>query len=189
MGVDLVALYKGVLEALDEAAVPAELREAAFIKGLELRASRPGPAGAGKAPPATDSEAERRDPLEQIAARFELDVEAVREVFHEDGDNLGIGVAPSRLLRGQAAATKQIALLLAAGRQAGGYDDGYTRVSVVREVCRDFGRLDSSNFSATITEMSEEFTFKGRGQDRQVHVTRPGWAKARGLITSLVDGG
>ncbi|MDQ4125686.1 MAG: hypothetical protein M3134_08815 [Actinomycetota bacterium] len=199
MEAGLAQLYRRVLDALDQAEVPRELREVGFASGLNLVASEvprpttPEQGGASIARESVVANSVRTetefDALERIAGRLGLDVEEVGEIFHDDEGNLGIGVAPARLRRGQAAATKQIALLLAAGRQAGGYDDAYTRVSLIREMCRDFGRLDSSNFSSTITEMSEEFTFKGRGQDRQVHVTRPGWVKARDLITSLVREG
>jgi hypothetical protein len=191
--VGLKEMFAEVLEALEEAQVPDALREAAFMAGVRVLSAAPQlsddttDSGALRRPRAAVSIAGK--PIEAIAAKLGLELEAVAEVFHDDGGKLGIGVAPAKLAKGHAAATKQIALLLASGRQAGGYDDAYTRVSEIREMCRDFGRLDPGNFSTTVTEMTQDFTFKGKGQTRQVHVTKPGWANARDLVMSLTSGG
>lgn len=189
---ELAEMYSKVLAAMRAAEVPEDLREAGFVTGLEIVArdtnERDVQAGSSRVQPSQRNGVDNEDPVDRIASRFGVDPEVVSEVFHDDDGQLGIGVAPSRLAKGAASGTKQIALLLAAGRQAGGYDDAYTPVSLIRERCRDFARLDSGNFSTTITEMKDEFTFKGKGQARMVHVTRPGWAKAKALILELTNG-
>lgn len=189
---ELAERFKRVLMALDEAEVPTDLREPAFVKGmdaLEGAVASPKQTGDQTSKAVTAATSDLEDAVERIAVKMGIDSELAHEVFHDDEGRLGIGIAPSRLAKSHASATKQLALLLAAGRQAGGYDDGYTPVAEIREMCRDFSRLDSGNFSSTITEMDEEFTFKGKGPGRQVHVTKPGWGKARDLVISLTNGG
>jgi hypothetical protein len=125
--------------------------------------------------------------LRGIADRLRLDLETVSDVYHLDGDELGIGIAPSRLDPRKAVGTKQIALLVAAGRQAGSWEE-WTPVRVIRETARDFGRFDSSNFATTIKDMGDVLNIRGRGRQVEVRVTRPGYERAAHLIGELVAG-
>jgi hypothetical protein len=164
---------------VDDIGLPDELRAVGFGKAIDLVAR-------AKAPPGDASYVETSDELGSIALKLGLPEESVHGIYHRDGDALGIGVAPVMLEKSPARATKQLALLLAAGRQAGGYDEGWTTVGRIRDVCREFGRLDAPNFAGSITEMTDVFTFRGKGTKREVHLTQPGWERARDLIRSLI---
>jgi hypothetical protein len=179
------------LGVLKECHVPEDLRGVAFGRVFDALivkesgsdiASKP----AGPAPPPTN---ETDGALERFSSRIKASLPSVQKVFYEDDGSLVLGIASSRLEKSVAAATKQIALLVAVARQAIGTDDGWTSVDVIREICRDFKKLDANNFAATITEMDDVFIFRGKGKQRAVRVAEPGWTKAGQTVESLGGGG
>jgi hypothetical protein len=182
-------LMKDAVKAIEEANVPDDLRVTAFeksfdallgateAKGVPAELEEPAPPARRTAPTAGPS-------LASIASRLGVDGELVDEIFYEDGDFLALALAPSRFDPRKAAATQQIALLLAAGRQAGGWEE-WTAVGVIREVCRDYGRFDVANFATTIKRMGDVFNFRGRARQLEVRVTRPGYEQAADLVRAL----
>ncbi len=182
-------ILKSAIKAVAEAEVPDDLREVAFAKAIDLLA---GPdsgsitaagtrASAGPAPTTAEIAG---SPMDQIAARLGMSSEAVREVFSEDDGLIDIAVSPRKLDSAKKEASKQIALLLASGRQAAGVED-WTGFDVIRGKCEEFRKLDSSNFAKAVTEMDDEFSFQGSGKNRSVKVSRQGWLKAADLVKQL----
>lgn len=169
-------------EALDEAGLREELHVAGFEKAVDLIAYQrvsvppgsPKPEGGEAIPP----DATATPSLAAIATRLGISLEAVTDIYFEDGQELGIGLSTSQLDRAKATATKQLALLLAAGRQGGGYDEEWTPLEKIRTVCADFGKLDDSNFASTIHEMGQMFQIRGSRRKREVKVKRPGFEEA-----------
>lgn len=123
-----------------------------------------------------------------MAAKLDLPADTLGEVFHVEGEELTIVLARSKFEETRTGATRQLALLIAAGRQAGGWDEQWTATSVIREVVDDFGRLDSANFASTIREMQEVFSFSGNRQSLRVKVRRHGYDEATTLVRSLAGG-
>jgi hypothetical protein len=178
-----------VIQAIDDASVPDDLRVAAFEKTFDALLT---PVVSGVRP-AADSFPGRQSPqptgaagpsLGAIASKLGLDAELVEEIYYVDGDNLGLAVAASRFDSKKAGATQEIALLLAAGRQAGGWDE-WTPVSRVRDVCREYGRFDPANFATTVKRMGSVFSFRGKAREVEVRVTRPGYEQAANLAREL----
>jgi hypothetical protein len=177
-----------VVKALEEAGVPDDLRVTAFERAFDALIGTPGESSAttpaalpaaGDGTPPTDGPS-----LASIAARLGLDPELVGEIYYVDGESLGLAVAASKFHAKKAAATQQIALLLAAGRQAGGWDE-WTPASRVRDVAREYGRFDQANFATTMRRMGDVFSFRGRGRDLEVRLTRPGYEQAATLARDL----
>jgi hypothetical protein len=180
------------LKEVDEANIPQELRAVAFGKAVDLVAANAGGT--------TEQSQQRRQdlggsghpaigdsPLDKIAARLKLDVGVVQDVYHYDDERgLQIGVSSKKLEASRAGGAKQLALLVAAGRQAAGLDDGdWTDVGEIRQVCQDFKKFDSANFAKHIAGMKDEFNVTGSAQKRMVKVTRPGWDAVRELVERL----
>jgi hypothetical protein len=109
-------------------------------------------------------------------------------VFDVEDEDLRVIVAPSRLPTKKSAATKVLAVLVAAGRQAGGFDDGWTSSAKIRDVCRDYGKLDGPNFATALGAMKHEFAFRGKGSHREVKVTRPGFVQAHRFVSEFTSG-
>lgn len=173
------------LKDVEEAGVPEDLREIAFAKAFDLRAgttraSHPsgasGEVGGSAVVPATRGQLDSGgDPLARIAARLEIDVETVGEVFDVNEGEVELIVPVGKLPGRVATATKQIALLVAGGRQAAGIED-WTSLDRIREVCAYFKKLDSGNFAKTVREMEDVFNFRNASQRKiQVRLARPGW--------------
>jgi hypothetical protein len=192
--VDVTAILRQAVAAVEESGVPREWRELAFAKAVDLLARDSGPAegsGIGSGPlrvvPATPPETEvggDQTILGKIATKLRLPLEVVNEVYHDDDGTPDIIVSPTRFPSQKSRATKEIALLVAAARQAAGLDD-FTSVDAIRPVVESFRRYDPPNFSTAISEMQTEFNHRGAGRRKEVRVSRPGWEAAAALAGRL----
>lgn len=172
------------VKAVEAAGVPEDLRVAAFEKAFEAVmgvTATVAPKAETPTPQASDGEGPS---LGGIATRLGLEEELVQEVFYLDGEALGLALAASRLNKSKAPATQQIALLVAAGRQAGGWEE-WTPIERIRDVVREYGRFDQANFASTVRRMGGVFSFRGKGRGVEVRVTRPGFERAAGLVREL----
>jgi hypothetical protein len=177
---NLTNILAEAAKVVDEAGVPEDLRAAAFQAAVQALTAE----GEGSGDPSGATPQATEGPLASIAATLGLELPLVADVYFEDGDRLGIGVAASKLERGKSAGARQLALLVAAGRQAGGYEE-WTPSSEIRHVCDDFGRFDSSNFASTLADMGDVFQIRGSRQQREVRLKRPGLEAAGQLIRKL----
>lgn len=184
------------IAAVNAADVPAELKEAAFSKAVDVIMARRTagtvaridtgvsvPAGMSTsvgAPPSVAPD----DLVGRIAARLRLERDAVAEVFDATDGKIDIIVPPRKLAPGKAPATKQLATLVAAARQGAEIED-WTDVDEIRRFVEDFKRYDSANFAATLKEMDDIFRIKQTGRRIVVKLGRPGWDRATELVTTL----
>lgn len=186
------------LKAVTDAEIPEDLREVAFAKAVDLLTGTApvAPEGGrlrtekGTAAPAggqTAAAAGGGSVLDRIADKLGVGREAVEEVFAESDGSIEIVVPHSKFAKAKMPAAQELAILLAAGRQAGGIDER-TSLDDIRTVCEDFKKLDTNNFSKAMNGMKDEFTFQGSGKGRGVKVTRPGWTKATELVKRLTGG-
>ncbi|MGH8983714.1 MAG: hypothetical protein ACRDY6_07540 [Acidimicrobiia bacterium] len=127
--------------------------------------------------------------MARIAARLNLSLELVSEVFVVDGEQLELVVGSQRLHQARSRGTEQVALLVAAGRQAAGLDDSWTETERIREWCDLYRRYDAANFASTIRGMDDVFNIRGPSRNRTVRLTPNGWRRAAALVVELVDAG
>lgn len=174
---------------IENSGIPTDLRPAAFTKLVDLRLATSVPSSnhgiARVDPPETPTAAGSSTVLADIASRVQVSYDSVAEIYHESEGDLGLSVASSKLAPGKAGGTKEIALLVAAGRQASGIDTEWTSASEIRKQSKDYNRFDQGNFAGAITEMADVFSFRGRGPSREVRVSRPGWEAATQLMKRL----
>lgn len=173
------------LRDVEEADVPEDLRGIAFEKIFDLRAGTVrsvestgagGVAGVWAPVPAARADLDAGgDPLARIAQRLGVEAETVAEVFDVHEGEVELIIPAGKLPNRPATATKQIALLVAGGREAAGTED-WTSIDVIRVVCSYFRRLDSPNFAKTIKEMDDVLNFRNPSPRKiQVRLARPGW--------------
>jgi hypothetical protein len=194
---DAVAdILSEAIAAVSAADVPAELKEAAFSKAvdvimarrtaetparMETVASTPAPAAsavtANRSTPADDA-------VGRIAARLRLDREIVADVFDEADGKIDVIVPQRKLAAGKSPATKQLATLVAAARQGADIEE-WTDADEIRRFVEDFKRYDSANFAASLKEMDDIFRIKQSGRKITLKLGRPGWDKAAELISRL----
>jgi hypothetical protein len=192
----VAAILAEAIAAVNEADVPAELKEAAFSKAVDVimarrRAESPprmetdtrGPAPVTTTAPVTRPAA-ADDALGRIATRLRLGRETVAEVFDEADGKIDIIVPQRKFAAGKSPATKQLATLVAAARQGADVEE-WTDADEIRHFVEDFKRYDSANFAASLKEMDDIFRIKQSGRKITLKLGRPGWDKAAELVTTL----
>jgi hypothetical protein len=179
-------------KAVDDAQLEQEFRVAGFTKAVDLIAGPVGqsdPANMGR--PAREAPARHTDAgagkLDSIANKLELDAEDISEVYADENGELNIVISPWKLDAKKMAATKQIAVLVSAGRQGAGIDD-WTAMEPIRRTADEFKRLDAPNFAKAMQGMGDTFRFTGSGSSLKVKLSRPGWEEAKALVKKLARG-
>lgn len=107
----------------------------------------------------------------KIASALGISNEQVLDLYHmtDDGD-LELVIEMSSLPSTLKKATRDIAMLYAAGRQAAGIESS-TSVELIRGVCEQrFKVVDKKNFSTTITKLGAKFRVSGTGKERQLQL-------------------
>ena len=182
---DVVTVLRNALEIVAEAGVPDELQAVAFAQAIDMiRLRQRGP---------TDSQRESpiQEPLESVAAdkmakKFGIRPDLLDYAYDTKSDCVDLILPRSKLPRQKSPAMKVIALLVTASRQAAGLED-WTHVSVIRDVCRQFGVLDAANFATEVASLGDVFVVRGKGQSREFKVTRHGYEEAGQEILRLTS--
>ncbi len=166
--------------AVEAAGLPDDLRSAAFAKAVDLIAGAGGPSTPQATSTAVAEPGRTRDDhglLSMIAERFGIDAELVNEALAIEDGEPSLVVARTKLANTDQGAAKQIALLIAAARQAAGVED-WTDASVIREAVTSYNRFDTNNFAKALNSLEDDFSFSGKGQARRVRVRRDGFRNA-----------
>jgi hypothetical protein len=186
---EIVRTLRQALAAVDDAQIPEELRATAFDKAVDLvRAGSGGQGSADSILRQSHVAAEQEDGsrLRRIASRLGVHEELLENVYDAGHDELQLVMPRSKLPSQKGPAMRMLALISAAGRQAGGYDPEWTTSDRIREECRQFGVLDSANFSARLAEADDVFVVRGGAKDREFKVTRHGFEEAGKVIARLI---
>lgn len=178
-------------QIVDDSKIAPDLRSVAFgrVLGALLGDS---PKQSSGADPTEDSKDENSpdDALSSIAAKLSIPREALENIYFADESGVNISIPSSRLDSSKKAATKQLALLVAVGRQAGGIEnEGWTADSVIRDVCQEYGVYQAKHFSETLGELDEAFHKRGTPKKREYKLKIPGFEKAAALIKGLNEDG
>jgi hypothetical protein len=194
---DVQKILASAHAAVEAAKVPKELQPLAFEKAIDLLAGSVAPASpAAASAKAKDdgSDGKTRDGvsgderLAKIAHRTGVDTSQLPYIYDLDDDDVTLVIQRSKLATSKAVATREVALLYCAARQAGGYDDTHTSVSLIRQRVDDMGVLNVGNFATYVREV-DGMTGKGARQNREFKVTQHGYEEAGKLITRLTGGG
>jgi hypothetical protein len=171
---------------LDNAGVPDALRPVAFPKVFDLLVGKPSLLASNLGDRNLVDRANGEGaPLQQIANKLNVDIGVVERVYAFEDGEVEL-VVPAKNLKGaKSQATADIAVLVAAGRQAVGLDEGWTSVDAVRKWCENYKKYDSGNFASTIKSLDTVMTVRGAGRDRKLKMTSPAWSKAAELVESL----
>lgn len=184
---DVSEKLRAAVEAIEAADVPDDLREVAFSRALDLLAGVQVPVPVKGDEPVGGTvhdeppSGELPEVLERIAAELDVPAAAIERVYRVDGEKLDLEVPPSALPDSDAGAARQIALLIAAGRQLGGLDEKWTDIDEIRDVCVEYSRYDVNNFATSLKRLRDELRFGDEG----VRITRPGKERAQDLVRRL----
>jgi hypothetical protein len=183
----LAKAFRSARDAVDAADLPADLRVAAFEKALATllgdapvsgpadQAGNGGSAGPGEVAPAAKN----------VAARLRVDEQEVTRVLEFDDGAVHILVPRSSLPKAKSEAIQQIALLVAAGRQAAGIDaEGWTHQGHIREATEVLGVEDHSNFATHMKKLNGVRS-RGSGKTGELKMNAVGFEAAGDLIRRL----
>jgi len=121
----------------------------------------------------------------KIATRMKLSADVLELVYDIRDGQPNLVISGKKLPSNKAQATKLITQLVAGSRQAAEIDE-WTSVGTIRAAITEYGRLDSSNFAATIQQLDSVLLIRGKGLDREVKVTKPGMEEIAAVIGNLV---
>jgi hypothetical protein len=122
--------------------------------------------------------------MAQVAVRLGVSEPLLADVFSIEDDALTLHVSSGRISATKSKATREIALLVVAARQASGIDESWTAVNHVRDTLAQYSRYDTSNFAKYLRETDDVFNLRGKPV-QHLRLTRPGWEAAAALAQSL----
>jgi hypothetical protein len=124
--------------------------------------------------------------LEALATRLGVSASRLEDIMSITDDGVQLYAPSSRVSSMKSTAARELALAVVAARQGSGLDDGWTNISEVREVVKQFGRYDESNFSTSVRALGDVLSIKGRGVGAQLRLTQPGWEAAAKVFAQLL---
>ncbi|MCO5216709.1 MAG: recombination protein O N-terminal domain-containing protein [Thermomicrobiales bacterium] len=174
------------LQAVEDAAIPPELRAAAFglafhaLATIDNSSSNSLPIGAFEraTAPATS-------PLQSRGKQYGIEAEALLEIFTESEGELSLTIPLNRLPSEKKARVQTLALVTAFLRQGAGLED-FTAQDVISAIADEYGCRDS-NFSTYMKAMGEHFQIKTDSGKRFFRLRRSGWEKAAEEVSRLAS--
>jgi hypothetical protein len=177
---DVVSILQSAAATVDEADLDADLRPVGFTAAVSLLAGTDRLARSSAVPTQASDRAEvlvdsQNTSLDKIAIGLDVDRGDIDDVFTvTDDGRLDIIVGAAKLPRNMSEATRDLVLLVTAGRQLGGWDAEWTASEEIRDVCRAYGVFQSKHFSETLSTMHAALGFSGKGPARKLKLLRPG---------------
>ena len=197
-GIDMASVVREAWLAtatLDEVA-DTETRRSAFMLVLEAMLRNKGEALAETVIPKNGAEADSPGDvgdnlystpelrMDAISSYLEIAGEQVEILFDVNEPTPSVQVHPSQLPHAKGTATREIALLVLAGRTALGID---TSMDDVRKVAERYRKYDGANFAKTLQSSPDLVVLrKPRSSQRTVRLRGAGVSAARELAQRLV---
>lgn len=128
--------------------------------------------------------AEGGDLLGRISTVLKVERDLIELVYAIQDGEPTVVVSAKKIASNKSQGTKQLAQLVSAARQITGLEE-WTSSATIRAVATDFGRINASNFAATLQQMDKVALIRGRGQQREIKITKPGIEDTAELIKSL----
>lgn len=124
------------------------------------------------------------DVLDKMAVALKVSRDTLELVYALQDGEPHVVVSPKKIAANKSQAARQLGQLVAAARQIAGLEE-WTSVTVIRKLAQDYGRLDSNNFAASIQQMDNVAVIRGKAQQREVKITKPGYEDTTALIASI----
>lgn len=162
-------ILEEALKAMDQAKVPEDLRSAALPALINLQARF-------KSVKYTDEQSKIDQKsksaeettisasLGKISKTLGIPLNRIDMIYDEHEDNLQVVADPADLGSTAKERAKSVALLLAGGRQLGGWDITTTPDSIIREELNRVGVYDPTNYSKHAKELTSWFNVNGSGK-------------------------
>lgn len=185
------AVLKAALQAVTDAGIPSDLREIAFTRAVDmLRGETHEAPGSGGGTPLDNSggggSATNSDRLKKVADALGVPYERIEMLFVEHDDGLQVAADPGALGSNTKERAKGVALLLAAGRQLGGWDEGPTSDAHIRAEVDRLGVYDNTNYARHMKDVSSWLNVNGSGKSATYKLKFPGREHLKKVAKDLV---
>lgn len=189
---DAVSLLKKTLDAVKEAGLPPELREAGFRCAYETISASTVGGVSKREPEMTEVERVNDDAaqantwkLSAKAKEHGLDPEELLELFTESEGKLALTIDRNRLAGPTKRALLELTLILCFLRQGAGWEDFTTQDEIA--IAADYYGLKDSNFSRHMKDSSNFLQMKTEGGKRSFRLRRTGWEQTATVISRVLN--
>jgi len=155
----------------------------ARLAGGTFAQAIPVPGGSGN-PRSPIQPAAEGDVVGKLAIALQISTDKLELVYDVVDGAPALVVSAKKISTNKSTAARQLGQLIAAARQIAGIED-WTSANVIRKVVQDYGRLDGSNFAASLQQMENVAVLRGKGASREVKITKPGIESTAELIKSI----
>ena len=124
------------------------------------------------------------DVLGKISVALKVDRDTLELIYALQDGEPHVVVSAKKISNNKALAVRQLGQLIAAARQLAGLEE-WTSANTIRKVVQDYGRLDGANFAASIQQMDNVAVIRGKGQQREVKISKPGIQATVDLIKGI----
>jgi len=180
----LAEALKRAARLIDAANLPEDLRPAAFNGVLTRILSGTGTA-VSVAPNGEISSPSQGEAISRLASKLGVSVDMVVEVYQAGDDGtLEVHIPTAKLSKTKSSATKELALLVMAGRQIGAEE--WTDSDVFIPVLEHYGKFDSAN-NAAIMKDDKHWKISRAGKKRRFQLRKTGWEAAAELVKTMAN--
>ena len=178
----LAEALKRAARLVDAANVPEDLRPAAFNGALTHILSASGPT-ASLASNVEISSPSQVEAISRLASKLGVSADLVVEVYQPGDDGtLEVHIPTAKLSKTKSSATKELALLVMAGRQISAEE--WADSDVFIPVLEHYGKFDSGN-NATIMKDDKYWKISGAGKKRRFQLRKTGWEAAANMVRKI----
>jgi hypothetical protein len=191
--VDVEEVLKTALRAVQDAQIPDDLQAIAFTKAIDILSGAPEAVGrpAGREDAGSgrdDGPATESDHLKKLADALTVPHERIEMLYVEHDGDLQVAVDPGQLGNSTHKRAGAVGLLVAAGRQLGGWDEGPTSDAPIRAEIDRLGLYDNTNYSKHMKDLSAWFNINGAGRNATYKLKFPGRERLKAMAKDLTDG-
>jgi hypothetical protein len=191
---EIVELLGRAAAAVEDAGLASDFRTAGFLQACKwltpATAADSRPNSALETPQGGDktNESSGGALLDRLAEAMKLDREKLDYVFAEEDNTLVLSVNRSQLSEDRVTAQREVALLLAAGRQIVGIDPDRTHTDAIRHQAEELGLVRKNTFRDEMGRLGSAFSSRPIGRfGRGLKVMKIGRDEALTLVRRIIN--
>jgi hypothetical protein len=181
---DILQTVKDALQIVEESGTKEPILAAAVFTVVFSTLS----VGVPKRVSSTGEESPVGDFYTELAKKLDLNVEQIKKIFVEKDGDVQLLVKRNQLAKSDATATKEIALLISAGRQQAGIETE-TSSKVIRDLCeKKYGCLNSNHYAEHIKDLGSFcYTKDVTPQNKLLTLLDPGFDEVKKIIKKVLS--
>lgn len=123
----------------------------------------------------------------KIADALGMTADQIAEIYYFDGENLKLLVGRKQLPSSASSGTQHIAALVAAGRQAMGFDENGTEFELIKPVLKTHNVFNAKNWTTYIKQLGSKFIYDGAGKQQTIKLTNKAYDVVAEIARTYVE--